>query len=476
MGLGRQPIAEARPRGLLERRRRWLMSVAFVSAGLYLTNAGIQAFAASTGLGFWILPYGLLLLGSVGFLAHYRFRPVDIGLLSMAVAAVWTFVSDSQPFSDFAQFYGLARDFATNHTLESLAAAKSTTTALYFGLWMDLAGSNVAAPRIGGAFALGVVALCTATLGRRLGYPSYAWRFAGLALGLSPALLVYSPVIGSELPLLASLMAGLCAFVIALEARDPRLWSLSAGLLLGAAYLAVPIASLFGIAAFMLAVGRWFSSRTPTNRRMAACLLLGLLVFPTAQTLLNWHEIDVISPSPYPWTALAVLQGTSKDCGNGWCPQDHDLLELAGFLDDDVPKAEADARAMDLARDRWLDDPIGLLSFSLTTKQRVLWGGESQLVYWSLYKSSRYESWDSAGLDFMRHGSRCVLLRNDAPARPRDDSCGEISVTSMDRGSNSAGDCGDRLRPYRSRRTAAVSPGVHAIRFSADWTRHREGV
>lgn len=374
---------------------RLVVAAAFLAGGLYLANSSVQAILSSFDSGVWILPYGVILLAGVAFVSRFRTRPIDIGAISLAIAGIWTFVSDSQPFTDFAGFYRLASTFATDHSLEALAAAKSTTTVLYYGLWMDLAGTNVAAARIGGAVALGAAAFFVAALGRRLGYPAFAWRFAGLAIGLSPALVAYSPVVSSEGILLATLSAGLYCLVAVLDAHDPRAWAVSSGLLLGLAYLAVPTAAVFGVGAFLLVAGRWFTNRSRVDRRAAAALLIGLVVFPVAQTLLNWHVSGLVSPSPYPWAAMAVLQGTSIECRAGWCPED---LELVGFLDDEVPKAEADSRAWRLARDRWVDDPFGLAWFSVTTKQRVLWQGESELVHWALYKSSHYEAWNSSGV------------------------------------------------------------------------------
>ena len=127
------------------------MALVFLAAGVYLANSSLQATLSSLDSGILILPFGLLLLAAPVFLARFRTRPFDIGVVTLGLATIWTFVSDSQPFSDFAEFYGLASQFATEHSLESLAAAKSTTTVLYFGLWMDLAGTSVAAARLGGA-------------------------------------------------------------------------------------------------------------------------------------------------------------------------------------------------------------------------------------------------------------------------------------------------------------------------------------
>lgn len=373
----------------------------FAAAGLFLANAAFQAMRSYWDTAsVWTLPYGLLILMVFGVLARLRMRPVYIALITLTVAVAWTFVSGSQPFTDFEGFYKLAADFASTHSLGALAATKSTTTALFFGIWMNLAGTSVAAARLGGALALAVTAFSVSLLGRHLGYPAFAWRFAGIAVGLSPALLVYSPVISTELPLLAALTGGMCAFVVSLSARDPRPWGVVAGLLLGLAFLAVPTAVMFSTGAFLVMAGRWIWRRTGVARRALIALLIGLAIFPLAQTLLNWQYAGRLSPSPYPWAALAVLQGTSVACDAGWCPQD---LELVGYFDENVSKAEADARAWRLARERWRDDPSGLLWFSLTTKQEVLWAGESQLVHWTLYKSSHYEAWDDTGvLDMLR--------------------------------------------------------------------------
>jgi hypothetical protein len=391
-GEPREPIPLA---GRLPRSKT-LATLVFAVAGIWFVNAAFEAL-----LSYWntasifSLPLGLMLLAVIAAMARLDFRPIDIALISLLVAVTWTFVSDSQPFSDFETFYQRSANWATVHSLQSLAAAKSTTTVLFFGTWMDLAGTSVAAARIGGAVALAIASFSTATMARRLGYPPFAWRFAGLALGLSAGLVAYSPVIGTELPLLASLTSGLCAFVFAWSARDPRPWAVASGLLLGLAYLTLPIAVMFCGGVFLLAIGRWVWHPSRWAKQLVLALLIGLAVCPIAQTMLNWRYNDTVSPNPYQWTAAAALQGTSIACDGGYCAQD---LALAGYFDENVSHAEFDKRAWELTRQRWAADPTGLLWFSLTTKQRVLWAGHSQLVYWSLAKTNHYLEWLDSGI------------------------------------------------------------------------------
>lgn len=370
--------------------------MALVAAALYLSNAAIQAMTSYWQVGSpQILLYGLLVLATIAAISTLRLSPIAIALTVSITAVAWTLVSNSQPFSDFRGLYRFASEFSTTHAVESLAATKSTTSALMFGLWMDLAGTSVASARIAGALALGVSALFTSLLGRMLGYPEFAWRFAGLAVGLSPGLLIYSPVISTEAPLLATLMAAVYFFVSAYLSPRPRIRAAAAGLLFGLAYLSVPTAGMFAIGATLVMVGRWVVLRSTRSLHAAVALIIAMSIPLAAQVAINWDIKGELSPSPSQWTAMAILQGTSVSCDGGWCPED---LELVGYFDEDVSKWDADSRALQLAQDRWTGDPGGVLWFSITAKQRELWGAESQLVHWALYKSPRFEDWSDAGI------------------------------------------------------------------------------
>lgn len=373
----------------------FLRTVTIGAAALYLSNAAIQAMMSFWQLGSpSILVFGALLLGVVVALATLRLRPMSIAFVVSGTAIFWTMISGSQPFSDFLGLYGFSAEFATTHSMDALAATKSTTTALLFGLWMDVAGTSIASARIAGALALGSTALFTALIGRHLGFPGFAWRFAGLAVGLSPGFLIYSPVVSTEAALVVTLMGAIYFFVTGYSNGPNAIRLASAGLLFGLAYLAVPTAGMFAIGATLVLAGRWAVHRSKGTFQSLAVLVIAMSLPLAAQVAINWQIKGQLSPSPSQWTAMAILQGTSVSCDGGWCPED---LELVGYFDAEVSKAEADSNALQLAKDRWLDDPVGITVFSVTAKQRELWSGESQLVHWSLYKSEKYDDWSDDG-------------------------------------------------------------------------------
>jgi hypothetical protein len=396
-GAAQSQLADRNP-GSGTRLLRWVRILGVVVIVVYVANA------AARSVGFLVPRYGLgtYALGAITMmliwlLSGLSWTPFRVAALVFGIYVAWAAISGSEPFSDFQFFARGAEQFARNPTLSLLHGTKSPATVVWYSAFTWLLGPGTIALNIAAASAWAMTGGLLLVLFREIGVTGRSGTFAVLLFSLAPGVVAYSVVVSTESVFLMLIVAAFASgYSSQHETTSRRFWTLAASsLLFGLAYLAIPTAVFF-FAGFLVYTVSQCARQTERIRSRPIAAVVAAILVPFAavvifQISLNYRYGDSLSPSPSPYAAMVLLSGTNIETGGAWSREDMDLAGYTG--PNQVPTAEANARAFIIARQRATADPLGMVTLAIGPKVVHLWGEEQNLLYWAMSRSERYPGW-----------------------------------------------------------------------------------
>ena len=316
--------------------------------------------------------------------------------LSFAGMVLWGIFLESVPVSDYATYYIRAARLISGD-LSQLARAKSASTVGYYAAFHWLLGPAYVTNYIASAAAwAGGVAFIYGAL-RPLVNDEWKARFVCSGLALYPGFFVFSPVVSSES--VYFLLSAICWWVISRHLTGvgpfPYLY-VTTGVVTAALFLTrsngllalVVCLSIFVVDRQVLWPMSDQSATEPAPRRWQHPLVLCAIVLTAfvsvwfAHGYLSWSGDKGFEVTASQWGSVNLLIGTSVHAQGRLNVED---MELAGYTGkNQLPRAEANERAREIAIDRIAVDPVGFMRFALTDKVGQLWDREHALYYWAV--------------------------------------------------------------------------------------------
>ena len=298
---------------------------------------------------------------------------------------------ESVPTTDFHTFYGHATRLSTGEFVE-LFKTKSPPTVGYYAVFHWLLGPSYATNYIGSAAAwTGGAAFVYRALQPFVDDEQKA-RFVCFTLALCPTFFAFSPVISSES--VFYLLSAICTWLVARHLIGggpfPYLY-VAVGLVTAALFLTRTNGLLaLVVCLFTIGIGRDMFPREagwnptePETRRSRHPLVLCVIVFLSfvlvwfSHAQLSWMSGQRFQVTASPYGSWNLLVGTNFDANGRNNRQD---LELAGYRgENQLPWAEANEKAREIAMERITSDPVRFARFALTAKLGELWNRERAL-------------------------------------------------------------------------------------------------
>ncbi|MEM9095154.1 MAG: hypothetical protein AAGC62_09315 [Pseudomonadota bacterium] len=347
------------------------------------------------------VPIALAAFVGLAMLARVTAK-LGIGLLLAAgftAQLLWGALVQPQPFDELGTLWEQARLLAAQLDVDLLyRVASPSAVGLYasmilvFGESFDLLRAIVATLWIFQAWLIWRIASEIAELRPHA-------LAATAVVALSPATIAFSGLPSSEA--VFGVFACGAVYVMLSHRRRGLLESAAlSGVLVALAFLARPIALAYLVGLMMILVFAAVNSVSPRPRvrLIGAALMLaaGFAAAVAPQALLNYHNEGRFSIAPAPSLGYQLLLGTNQESLGRYNDKD---LERAGFVGpNQVSLEEADRNARNIAFERIAADPIGFVVFASTDKMRQLWGGETELLNWSLNSSPRRAQLEDLGV------------------------------------------------------------------------------
>ena len=369
---------------------------------LYFLNATFQA-------GFYNpLPLGVeLTVGILWLILCYAlsrtFGIVTILALSFAVYILWGIFAESVPTSDFLNIYKMAVSVSSGN-FDQLFGGKSPTAIGYYALFHWLLGPSNLTNYIASSVAwTGGVALTYKTLRYFVGDEQKV-RFICAGLALCPTFLVFSPVVSSESVFFS--LSALCAWLISrhLTGRGPFPYLyIFLGIATAALFLTRGNGALGLIVCIFVIGAGWRCSpanaeegASPSSSRsfrhvlvFCSIVFVSFFVVWFAHGYLSHLSGKGFQLSVTKWAGLNLLFGTNIEEGGRFNLADRDLVGYTGKMNADINR-----RALEIARERIENDPVGIISLALTDKVARLWDREHRLYIWAIGDVDLpYEQW-----------------------------------------------------------------------------------
>ena len=375
---------------------RTLSLIAAAYLGVALVYAVEQAVVDHSGLS---LPVAVLAFGGLALVARLRSGVALLLAFSFSAQLVWGAVIDPQPFEELGTLWTQARELAAQTNVDLLYKVASPSAVGLYAVLILVFGDSFEVLRAA------VAALWTAQVW-------FIWRIANevaelrrhalaaaAVIGLAPSTIVFASLPSADA--VFALFASAALYVMLSHRRRGLLESAAlSGVLLAAAFLARPVALayLLGVVTILGFAAYHSTALRPRIRLVGAVLtcIAGFAAAVAPQALLNYHNEGRFSIAPAPSLGYQLLLGTNRESRGRYNDKD---IERAGFdRPAEIPFEEADRTARQIALERIADDPLGFAVFAATDKMRELWGGETELLRWSLNTSPRHDRFKEMGL------------------------------------------------------------------------------
>ena len=331
-----------------------------------------------------------VIVGTLWLLLLYilsrRLDIITVLTLTFAASVTWGLFIESVPVSDFLNYHNHSTLLSSGEFSE-LFSSKSPATVAYFAVFHWLLGTSHLTNYIASAAAWTGGAAIVYKAIRPFFLESWKAKFVCFGLALCPAFLVFSPLISSEAVFF--LLSALCAWLISKHLREgdpvPYLYVVM-GIVSAALFLTRPNGALaLMVCLAVTCVSRVnrlgkddVSDANPDRRRSRHPLALSATVLIAFFSIWFAHgELSRINGlgfevTPSPWGAFNLLIGTNFDSEGKY---NHEDLELVGYDRKGVPpSSEQNSRALKIARERIVSNPLKFVGFALTDKVGQLWG------------------------------------------------------------------------------------------------------
>ena len=341
-----------------------------------------------------------VIVGTLWLLLLYilsrRLDIITVLTLTFAASVMWGLFIESVPASDFLTYHNHSTLLSSGEFSE-LFSSKSPATVAYFAVFHWLLGTSHLTNYIASAAAwTGGAAIVYKSI-RPFFLESWKAKFVCFGLALCPAFLVFSPLIGSEAVFF--LLSALCAWLISKHLREgdpvPYLY-----VVMGIVSAALFLTRATGVFALLICLAVTCVSRAkclgkvdvsdanPDPRRSRHPLALSAIVLMAFFLVWFAHgELSRINGlgfevTPSPWGTFSLLFGTNFDSKGRFNRED---IELVGYDGKGAPpSSEQSSRALKIARERMVSNPVRFLRFALTDKVGQLWSREHSLYYWAV--------------------------------------------------------------------------------------------
>lgn len=307
----------------------------------------------------------------------------------------WGIVLQVTPTIDYKEFYRLSTLFYRTFDFEYVQMSKSTMTTIYYSAFFMIFGKSFITSYIAGA--------CAWTIGCLFFYKSLInfnvnKDHAKLAIAITafaPSTIAYATVVSSESVFF--LLNFLALYFCSCYYSSKKVYMLGlASLMLGLAFITRTNGLVFFIS-FIFLVG-YFFIKLKNEKKLYQVVLLSVTPFVAIlflQGLLNHSYTKKFSISASTHLAYNLLTGTHRHSKGG---NHNRVAEIAGYKGaNQVSHEEASKKAVQIATEHILHDPIDFLGFSLTKKIERFWGDDRYGIRWSLRKSPKYPDLASNG-------------------------------------------------------------------------------
>lgn len=294
-------------------------------------------------------------------------RPGRVFVLAFAIAIAYGILVPPQPLHvDSMEYHAIARNLVGGEGFGKEPGRPTASWPPLYPFFLALLylafGPSHPPVWIAQALLHGVTAAGACEIGRRA-FGDRAGAFAGVAVALTPPLVVFTGFHLSETLFTALLLLGILALLVAWE-RDSSTLAMIAGSLTGMAVLCRPVAIGYPVALGLLAIA------TARRRRIFFIAALTGLTLVGSWTLRNWFIFRAVVPVAT-GGGIAMWAGSYPAWGGEWRAWNDEPLRS-------LPYRELDPIAADrfFYREAWENikrQPVAFLSLAWR-KIVLLWG------------------------------------------------------------------------------------------------------